>query len=483
MSELDSPARLDRQLVILGLVLVVGIFMSMLDSTIVTVALPTIGHDLGAPLSSLQWVVTGYLLALAVVIPASGWLVDQVGAKRLFILSTALFVCGSALCGVAWNLQSLITFRILQGAGGALLMPIAQTMLARAAGPRRMGRAMTVIGVPALLGPVLGPILGGLIVGYTSWRWIFWINVPVGLISLLLSHRVLPAESHTAPRSRFDALGLALLGPALALLTYGLSRAGVSGSFTTLDSWGPVTVGALFCLGYVLHASHKKVAALIPLTLFRDRAFATSTAVSLAIGISIFGVMLLLPLYYQQVRGESALMTGLLLAPQGLGTAMSMPVAGQLADRYGSRWVAVLGMAVVTLTTFALTGAGRTTSYWLLAVVLLVRGLGFGAAMMPAMAGGLASLPPSAAGHASSTLQVASRLGGALGAALLAVILAQSIPTDGRITLAGLSTAFDTAFWWAAVITAAGAALALLLPGRAPKTTPSDRVSDRVGPT
>jgi EmrB/QacA subfamily drug resistance transporter len=470
---MDEQARqrtgLDPQLLRLGLVLVVGIFMSMLDTTIVNVSLRTIGRDFGAGLTTLQWVVTGYMLALAVVIPTTGWLVDHVGARRLFVTSTALFTAGSVLCACAWDLDSLIVFRVLQGAGGALLMPIAQTVLARAAGPDRMGRVMMVVGVPALLAPVLGPVAGGLIVDNVSWRWIFLINLPVGVVSVWLSSRLLPADVVSATRQRFDFTGLGLVGPGLALLIYGLSHAGSTGTLAATPVWVTMAAGALLCLGYVPYAARRGLSALIPLAFLRDRAFAGSAAVSLAIGISVFGVMLLLPLYYQQIRGDSALMAGVLLAPQGLGTAISMPIAGALTDRFGARWVVVIGMTTVTATTVALAFTSLSTSAWLLAVVLVTRGAGFGATMMPAMSGGYANLPKTAAGHASSVLQIFSRVGGTFGGALMAVILTQTIHTDHARTAAQINRAFDTTFWWATGIAVAGTAVAFLLPGTAPQ--------------
>ncbi|MDT3439921.1 MULTISPECIES: MDR family MFS transporter [unclassified Pseudofrankia] len=473
----DSPAgppassdRLDPALVRLGLVLVLGIIMSQLDTTIVNVALQTLSHRLSAGLSTIQWVVTGYLLALAVVIPTTGWAVDRIGAKRLFVTGTALFAASSALCAAAWNVGSLIGFRVLQGAAGALLLPVAQTVLARAAGPKRMGRVMMVVGVPALLAPICGPILGGLIVDHLSWRWIFLVNVPVGAVSVLVSLWQLPADQPTTGERRpFDFPGLALLGPGLALVIYGLSRAGAAGSFARPQAWTFLLAGVLLVAGFLGYAARRGEKALIPLAFFRDRAFAASCVVTPLIGVSVFGVMLLLPLYYQEVRHEDALHAGLLLAPQGLGAALAMPTAGRLTDRIGARWVVVAGMTLITAGTAILTQASTHTSYALLAVALVVRGLGFGATMMPTMAAGFRNLPTSAAGHASSVLQIFSRFGGTFGAALMAVILAQRILTetahDGH-TPDQLANAFDTTFWWATGITAIGIAAAVLLPGR-----------------
>ncbi|MFC5830971.1 DHA2 family efflux MFS transporter permease subunit [Nonomuraea insulae] len=445
--------RIDPYLLKLGLVLVLGIVMSMLDTTIVNVALDTLGQDLDAGLATTQWVVTGYMLALAVVIPATGWLTDRYGAKRLFVLGVGLFTAGSGLCAAAWDVDSLITFRVVQGMAGALLMPVAQTILARAAGPERMGRVMTLVGVPALLAPILGPVAGGLIVDHLTWRWMFLINVPVGVASVLISLRRLPADPRPGQSGqRFDFGGLALLGPGLALLVYGLSGAGRAGTFDDAGVWGPMAGGALLVALFVGYAGARGERALIPLAYFRDRAFASAGTVGFMISISVFGVMLLLPLYYQQIQHDSALSAGLLLALQGLGTAVSMPVAGALADKVGPRRVVVTGMTLVALGTLVLTQVQAGVPSWAVAVALVVRGLGFGAAMMPAMAAGYRNLPASAAGHASSVLQIFSRVGGTIGAALMAVILAQAGD-------------FGIALWYATAITAAGALGALLLPG------------------
>jgi len=487
-SQTPQRERLDPQLVRLGLVLVLGIVMSMLDTTIVNVALRTLGRDLHAGLSTIQWVVTGYMLALAVVIPTTGWAVDRFGAKRLFIAATGLFVASSALCAVAWNVGSLIGFRVLQGMAGALLMPVAQTVLARAAGPARMGRVMMVVGVPALLAPIFGPVLGGLIVDHLSWRWIFLINLPVGVVSMLISIRQLPEDGPAADRQKFDFGGLALMSPGLALLVFGLSRAGATGSFASTQVWLTMLASVLLLALFVWYAHARGERALIPLAYFRDQAFASASAVSLVISISVFGVMLLLPLYYQQIRHQDALHTGLLLAPQGLGTALAMPIAGMFTDRIGARRVVLTGMALITVGTVVLTQVSTSTSYWLLAATLVVRGLGFGATMMPAMAAGYRNLPASAAGHASTVLQIFSRVGGTLGAALMAVILTQQLSveaTAGDSAPADLSAAYGTTFWYATAITAAGVLFALLLPGKPPATTtttpaaPRPRVTSR----
>src|SRR5689334_13493371 len=217
----SSGPGIDRALARLAAVVVLGTIMSILDTTIVNVAIETLGRDLHASLTSIQWVSTGYLLALATVIPLTGWTMERFGAKRAWMTSVVLFLAGSTLCGLAWSTGSLIAFRVLQGFGGGMIMPIGQAILAQAAGPQRMGRVMSVIGVPTLLGPILGPVIGGLIVDNFSWRWIFFVNLPVGAVALILAARTLPAADAGRTRPRLDVPGLLLLSPGLAALVYG----------------------------------------------------------------------------------------------------------------------------------------------------------------------------------------------------------------------------------------------------------------------
>src|ERR1700733_2924890 len=254
----SSPAtafRLTPELRRTSTVVVMGSIMSILDTTIVAVALATLGRDFRVSVTTIQWVATGYLLALALVTPVSGWAVDRFGGKRIWTTSIALFVIGSSFCGLAWSADSLIFFRVLQGIGGGMLLPGGQSMLARAAGPQRMGRVMSIIGVPMVMGPVLGPVLGGLIVSNYSWRWIFYINVPIGIVTLLLSSRFLANISENEKiRTIFDTLGFCLLGPGLAALIYSLSEVGTTGSFPSMPVVTSFVLGVGLMIGFVIHA-------------------------------------------------------------------------------------------------------------------------------------------------------------------------------------------------------------------------------------
>jgi EmrB/QacA subfamily drug resistance transporter len=248
-----------------------------------------------------------------------------------------------------------------------------------------MGRVMSVIGVPMLLGPVLGPVLGGLIVTNAPWQWIFYVNVPIAALSLVLAARLLNPAQGRADAGRLDWLGVALLSPGLAGVVFGLAETETSGGLSSAIAWGPIVAGLVLIARFVGHALRVR-RPLIDMHLFRSPGFSAAAATTFLVGAALFGAMLLLPLYYQVDRGESALSAGLLMAPQGIGAALVMPISGRLTDRIGGGRVALFGVAVMTLATLPLAGVSATSPYGLLAVVLLVRGIGLGCAMMPAMA-------------------------------------------------------------------------------------------------
>src|SRR6266540_2845793 len=299
---------LDREILQLGAVVVVGSIMAILDATIVNVAIPTLGRDFHTSISTIQWVMTGYLLAFASVIPLTGWASERFGAKRVWIASLLLFMTGSALAGTAWSIETLIVFRVLQGFGGGLLLPVGQTILARAAGPQRIGRVMSVVGVPMLLGPVFGPVIGGAIVDQVTWRWIFFVNLPIGLFAVLLAWRLLP-EAEPRNGNRLDLRGLALLSPGIAIFVYGMSETGTTGGFGSSRALASIVIGLALLALFVWHAWSSGRAALIDVSLFARRGFAAAAGTNLLVGIALFGALILLPLYYQLVRGESPLST------------------------------------------------------------------------------------------------------------------------------------------------------------------------------
>jgi EmrB/QacA subfamily drug resistance transporter len=450
---MSAPSnRIDARVLRISAVVIVGSIMSILDTTIVNVALETLGRDLHASISEIQWVVTGYMLSLAAVIPITGWAAQRFGAKRVYLVSLVLFTAGSALCGLASSTTELVAFRVIQGLGGGMILPIGQLMMADAAGPERMGRVMSIVAVPAMLAPILGPTIGGLIVDNASWRWIFYVNLPIGIIAVLAALRTLPSVQRGAGAlKRLDARGLALMATGLPLLTYGLAEIGTTGSFSSAKVIVPILAGLALIAVFAVHAL-RVPNPLLDLRLYRRPTFSSASIAMFCLGAALFGGMILLPLYWQGIRHESVVDTGLLTAPQGLGMALVMPLAGRLTDRLGGGPLALFGVIVTTITTipFGLIGA-HTPVAWL-SVAMLLRGMGIGFAFMPAMAAAFASLDRSELADATPQLNVLQRVGGSIGTAVLAVVLQRAL--TGVHTLSGAAAAYGTAFWASAGLTA-----------------------------
>lgn len=469
----DSPTQtgsakaepLDPALLKLALAVLVGVIAAILDLTIVTVAINTLQHRLHTSVSTIQWVSTGYALAVAMTIPASGWVFERLGARRAWLLALTIFVAGSALCAAAWSVESLIAFRILQGIGGGMLLSLSQTILVNEAGRERLARVVPYIAIPSQVGPVLGPVVGGLILSNASWRFIFLINVPIVAVAMVLGWRTVP-KTRTDHKRRLDFLGLVLLSPALALLVFGFSQAGVTGGFDRAEVIVPLIAGAVLLACYCVHALRSRVDPPLNLRYLRARGYSASSALMFASGITLFGALFLLPLYYQQARGASALEAGLLLAPQGVGVAVGTIVAGRLIDRMklGHRMPALIGIALLTVTTIPFVFAGPGTSEVLLSIAVAIRGIGLGLALVPVTTASYMGLPREAIPSVTTGVRIFQQIGGALGTAVLALILQHSLPATPSPS--GLAHAFEITFAWVLGLTAASFVPALLLPGR-----------------
>jgi EmrB/QacA subfamily drug resistance transporter len=440
-------------------VVILGSMMSILDTTIVNVALDTLGRDLHATVSQIQWVSTGYLLSLAAVIPVSGWAARKFGAKQVYLVSLVFFTAGSALCGLATSNTQLVVFRVLQGIGGGMIMPVVQLMMAEAAGPKRMGRVMSIVAVPMMLAPILGPTIGGLILDNASWRWIFYVNVPIGIVAFVLALRMLPRVEPQRV-DPLDYIGLGLLATGLPLITYGLAEIGTTGSFTSDKVLIPAIAGVVLIAAFARHALRARFP-LLDIRLYRRPTFSSASAAMFFLAAALFGGMILLPLYWQQVRHQSVVDTGLLTAPQGLGAAVAMPFAGKLADRYGGGPLALFGVLLVGIGTIPFGLISDHTSILWLSVVMVVRGVGIGFGFMPAMTAAFAALDRSELAHATPQLNTLQRFGGSIGTAILAVVLQRA--SVGVHSTAGVASAFGTAFWWSAGLTFAGVVPAVIL--------------------
>lgn len=469
-------------------VLIFGMVMSVLDTTIVNIALDTLGRDLHSPISQVQWVVTGYLLSLGAVIPVTGWAARRYGPKRVYLVSLVLFTAGSAACGFSASLVPLVVFRVLQGVGGGMLMPVVMIMMAEIAGPKRMGRVMSIVAMPMMLAPIFGPVVGGLILENLHWSWIFFVNLPVGVIAFVLGLRFVP-HLDSGEAGPLDLVGVALLPTGAAAIVFGLSELGSGAQPGSLEVLAPLIAGAALIVAFCLHALRVE-RPLLDIRMYKNRVFAGASLVTFVIGAALFGAMILVPLYYQEVRGQSIIITGLLNGPQGLGALVAMPFANRLTERFGGGRVTLVGVFTLCASTvpFALIGAG--TSIVGLSFALVLRGMSIGLCFMPAMTAAYASMRPDQISDATPQINVLQRVGGAIGTAILAVVLQRAstaaIATRHAISHATspaqaaqlhttlstqLAHAFGTSYWWALGIAAVSLIPALILlraeaPGR-----------------
>ncbi|HSZ69839.1 MAG TPA: DHA2 family efflux MFS transporter permease subunit [Solirubrobacteraceae bacterium] len=445
-SDSAASVRIERHVWVISGVVILGMIMSILDTTIVNVALATLSHDLHSPLAQVQWVITGYLLALAAVIPVTGWAARRFGAKRVYLVSLVLFTLGSGLCGLSDSTTSLVIFRVMQGVGGGMIMPVSMMIMAHVAGPQRVGRVMGVVSMPAMLAPILGPVVGGLILQNLHWSWIFFVNVPIGLIAFVLGWRMLP-QTDSGVAGKLDVLGVGLLSGGSALFIFGVSELGSGAGLGAPEVLLPAIAGLVLTVLFVLHALRVE-RPLLDVRLYANRVFAGASFVNFGLGAALFGAMILVPLYYQEVRGESVINTGLLNGPQGLGALVAMPLASRLTQRFGGGRVALGGVSLLCVSTIPLAFLGAHTSILAISLLLVVRGVSIGMSFMPAMNAAFASMRPEQISDATPQINVLMRLGGAIGTSVLAVVLQRAAVANAH-TSAGLASAFDTAYWWA----------------------------------
>lgn len=470
-----NPDRVDPEVWRLAFTIIAGALAVMFDTTIVSVAINDLAHELRAPLGTIQWVSTGYLLAMFVTIPIVKWAQSVVGGKRLWIGSLGVFLLGSVLCGLAWDATSLIVFRVVQGVAGGIMMPLMTTLIMQAIRGRNIGKVMSVITLPVALGPIIGPVLGGLLLAGGNWRLLFLVNILFCVVGGWLAFRNLPDDRPSGDRARLDIVGLLLLSPGAAAVIYGLSRIGGDSGFGSVTVLLPILAGLALVGGFVVWALPRGATALVNVRLLSHRPLAASAGLLFLVGTTLYGAMLLLPLFWQQARGEDALGAGLLLIPQGVGSLLSRFVAGSWTDRAGPRWVAFTGFSIVALATVPFAFSTEGTPDLLLMAVLLVRGLGMGTATIPLASAAYLGLDHGDIPNASIIIPIAQQIGGSFGTAAFAMIL-QRAASDAK-TPEAVTHAFGTTFWWSIGFTVLAVPLCLILPGR-PQPVPEPATTE-----
>ena len=403
---------------------VVGGFMAGLDTSLVNVGLTSIANNLNAALDDAQWVTSGYLLALAAALPVCPWLQRRLGASRLWLASLIAFTAASLLCAIAPNLLVLIVARVVQGAAGGLLLPTGQKIVGSAIGLDRMGRVLSLAARAIVLAPAIGPAFGGMLVDTMSWRWLFAVNLPIGIVAAMFATRILPKDT-TDAAAELDFIGLILLSTGLPVLSFGLMQLG---SLESKDGFGLIltVLGVLLLGAFVADACRprrsSRRATLLDVNLFRRPSYAAAQVTVFFSGISMFGGLILLPMYYESLRGLSAFDTGFLLLAYGFGAMVALPIGGRLADGIGGGFTCIIGLTITIVTTapfvFLPTNENLVTVEFLQAL----RGVGVGMTGIPAMT----STFRAAASHltdATTTANILQRVGGSIGSAVIAVVI------------------------------------------------------------
>lgn len=407
---------------IVAIVFVTGVFMDILDTTSVNVALPTLGREFHATTSQIEWVVIGYLLSLAVWIPASGWLGDRFGTKKIYLFALAMFTAASALCGLATSLNELIVFRLLQGVGGGMLVPVGTAMLFRAFPPIERAKASTVLIVPTVLAPALGPVVGGWLVTDHSWRWIFYLNLPIGVFAFLLG--LFGLREHREPTAgRFDLPGFVLSGLGLACVLFALSR-GPQEGWLAPDVIIPGIVGVVSFIALVFVETHV-AEPMLELRLLKERMFRNANIVTALTFGAFAGILFLLPIFLQELLGLTAFESGLTTFPQAVGMVLASQVAGRLYHTVGPRKLVIGGVVAMTIVTFPFVFVGFGTSLWVIRLIMFSRGLSMAFAFVPLQAASYANITSADTGRASAIYSTQRQVAAALGVAVLATVLVE----------------------------------------------------------
>lgn len=418
----STPVRIPVEVWRVAAVIIVGSFMSTLNSSLINVGLNTISRDLSVPLAQVQWVISGYLIAFAAVLPISAWLSGRIGAGRLWLIALAGFTVSSGLCSLAPNLPMLVALRVLQGVTGALLVPTGQTVVGHLAGPERMGRVLNSTKVVSFLAPVVGPVIGGLIISGLSWRWLFLVNVPIGAIAFVVGLRLVPHGTPDTARG-FDLPGFVLVMVGLPMTIFGVSALGQQAR--GLDTgW----IVAILLVGLVVLALFARRALRIPhpvldLRLFTNRVYTAAATSVFFTGAALLGVMVLFPLYFQLIRHQSVLESGLSMLAIGLGAALSMPFGGVLTDRIGGGVISAAGIVASALSVVPLLFLRADADLILVEVCQVITGFGLGLASMPALSVAYATVPRDKLAHATSEANIIQRVGGSIGATTLVVAI------------------------------------------------------------
>jgi len=432
--------KMDPAVMVLAWTVLIGMIPVTLDTTITNIALHTLSVDLKVGLSTVQWVTTAYLLAMAVAVPVTGWCERRFTGKTVWLVALAAFLVGSIGSATSWNAVSLIVWRTVQGGAAGIIIPLMTTLLMRAVGKDSIGRMMALLGLPALVVPMLGPVLGGAILSGGTWRWMFWINVPLCLAGIAMAARFLkPDERHE--HEPLDVLGLVLAGAGSALVLYGFAQAGSTGHIVKASVLAPLATGLVLLGVFVWWTLQKTAHPVIDLRLFRISSFTAACVTVVLVGFSLNSGGMILPLFLQQVHGSTVLVAGFIIVAQGLGSLATRSFVGILTDKIGARWVVVVCTIIAAGATIPFAVMGASTSWWVMCVWLFIRGAGLSGLLIPAMSVAFLDVPKDKTASSTIITRTLQQVGGAFGVAAVAVVISWAA---SRTALAG---AYHAAFW------------------------------------
>ncbi len=435
--------KIQKEIIVISLIIVLGALPPMLDATIVNIAVNDLTKLFSTTFAVMQWVVTGYTLALGIGVPFSLWLIQKFDGKKIFMSVLALFMFSSLLSGLAWNIQSLIAFRIMQGFASGLLIPTVTTMIVRLAGPDKLGRLMSIVGIPIVFGPIIGPIIGGLILQNLTWHWLFFVNLPIGAIALILMFKKLPKFEAMDVNAKIDWLGILLLALTSGMFILGVTKIMEPNNHAIGILF--LVIGAVSILTYVLYAWRMKEKALVPLKLFGSKNFSASFISLFLAGFATNGPMLLLPMFFQNVRGLDVITSALWLIPQGVGMLVTRSFVGKMTDKIGARFVALPSIAVTIIGTLPFAFFNLGTNQWFIWIILFLRGMGIGGVTIPVMSDSFIGLQKSQVQQASVATRTIQNIGAAFGSAILATVVNNNL-SGKEVTSANIAGAYHAGF-------------------------------------
>lgn len=440
----------------MALILVLGLMAPMLDTTMTNIGLNTILKDLDATVNTVQWVTTAYVLALGLAVPIAGWLVNQISGRLLMEISLIAFLLGSVMSGMATSLTWLLIGRIVQGAAAGIIVPLVTTLGIRAAGGQGLGQLMSVVGLPIVFAPILGPTIGGALIKFLNWHWLFYINIPLVLVALILDRVFLPPFKPTTSQHKpFDLVGFLLLVGLFSGLVVGVTEFSTDDVFGKFSVLLPVFIGLDALLGYIVYAFKRPQRALVPLKLFQTPNFSASTALLFLSGLLVNGAMFALPLFLQNIRGLSVINTGIYLIALGAGMLVTRTQAGKLTDQYGAKWVVIISLIFAVITTIPFAYFTKGTPTWLIIGMLFLMGLSRSGITIPVMSDSYTGIDHGLIAEATVATRMAQNIGGSVATAVLAAVIA-SYEGNNVATMAMLHTAYFHTFIWISVGTLIG---------------------------